>query len=194
LGAAPQCPQQSISARDNSGNNVVGKNLQPNLVITYSLTTSNTTSKPLNNYVVSTNISSALSYAVVQNTYDGVYSNGVVSWLIKSLPVNQSVTENLALSIKSPVTNSPLSSTDGNFNNIKMTVNYGNSITVKLPISFSKFIELRINNALPSASILISIVLTSLLTIYTSYFALRDWIILKELKKLRQDYLDGGKN
>jgi hypothetical protein len=158
------------------------------------LSATNRSNKTIKNYVITTNISSALAYSQVSNGYGSKLNNGIISWSATNIASGQTIIRNIALIVSSPVNKTPLSSSDANYFNMKMITNFGNTITISLPWSFSKYFELKINNGLPSVSRTISLIISAALVLFVAYFVYRTRLIMIELRHLKEDYLNGGKN
>ena len=71
-----------------------------------------------------------------------------------------------------------------------MTTVYGNSLFIKTPQSFSKFVEININNSLASESSTASLITVVVIGLVMLYFVLRNNLLLAELYGLKDDYLD----
>ncbi len=193
-GCIHNCPELSLSVRDFQSDNANNTKVIPSEEILYTLVASNPTKKTINNFTIGTNFSNALAYSKPTNLYGGTIKNGVVSWPVTSIRSGQTVAKTVAFTVDNPVNKTPLSSTDPNYFNLKMTTTYGNTIVLNLPWSLTKYIELKINNGSLSMLKIYSLIISFLLVLFAAYFVCRNLLILKELKKLKEDYLNGGKN
>lgn len=190
---SPNCPKLYITARDGQINDANGATAKPNDSIIFTLEATNLSKSTINNFVVETNFSSTLSYARVSNLYGGkIDTNNNVYWPGVSISPGQTIIKNATFVVSSPVPKTPLSSTDPNYYNLQMTTVYGNVINIKLPWSFNKYFELKINNDFPSQGMIFSLIISLLLVVYLSYFLYRNHLMLKELENVKQDYLNGG--
>lgn len=189
------CPELMISVRDGSTDNLNNTQVQPGDTIIYTLSATNLSDKTINNYSISTNFSSALAYSKISNLYGGkLGSNNQISWPITNINPGQTIARNASFVVRNPVPKTPLSSTDSNYYNMKMTTVYGNAVSIKLPWNFSKYFELKINNSFPSLNIIFATIASLLLLIYVGYYLCRTELMLIELNHLKQDYLSGDKD
>lgn len=188
------CPILSISARYQNSTNANNTTASTNKTIIYTLIASNPYKASLANIKVGTNFSSALTYSKINNLYGGTINNNYISWPAVNIKPGQTIAQNVSFNVLNKIPNTPLSSSDPNYYNMKMITTYGNTINIKLPWSISKYIELKINNGLPSMLITFCLIISLLLLIFITYFVCLNKLLLKELNNLKDDYLNGGKN
>jgi hypothetical protein len=188
------CPKLYVTARYGQVSNANGTTAQPKDELIYTLEATNLSKTEINNFVIKANFSSVLSYADVYDLYGGNLQNNNVIWPATSILPSQAITKSATFIVASPVSNKALSSADSNYYNLKMTTLYGNAITIKLPWTFSKYIELKVNNAFPSEGVIASLIISVLLILYLLYFLYRNHLMLKELDNVRRDYLNGDRN
>lgn len=186
------CANLSITVRNNTQGITAANNslAKPNDQIVYTLIATNPTSKVLNNFVFKLNISSALTYAKLTATYGGVINNGSITWPPTYIKPNQTKIEQAVFSVVNPIPNTPASSTDPGYYNSQMTIVYGNSLFIKTPQSFSKFVEININNSLAQESSTASLLTVAVMVLIMFYFILRNNLLISELYGLKDDYLD----
>jgi len=195
LTGANACPKQSIFVRDASiaNNNINGGIVRPNNLIVYTLAATNLSAKPIENYAIQANFSDVLNYVNLVNTYGGIFKGSELTWQAQTINPGQTVVENVVFAVDNPIPNLVLSASDTNYNNLKLVVAYGNVATVNLPTTIVKYIELKVNNGLPYAGQLISLIILVLLILFATYFLLHNSLINKELKCLKHDYLKNYK-
>lgn len=192
LSSSLNCPKTYITARSGETSNSDGTTVKSGDTIIYTLVASNLSQHTIKNYSVGTNFGSALSYSIITNLYGGtIRNNSYIYWPATSLKPGQTIAKNISFRVKSPIPKSALSSSDANYNNLKMTTYYGNAVVIKLPWSFNKFVELKINNGFPSQGVIFSMSVSLLLIIIVSFFLYRNTLLLKELNNVKDDYLMG---
>lgn len=186
------CANLSVTVRNDTQSITAanGSLAKPGDQIVYTLVATNPTSSTLNNFVFKLNVSSSLTYAKLTNTYGGTINDGSVTWPSTSLKPSQTKIEQAVFSVDSPIPNTPASSTDPGYYNSEMTTVYGNSLLIKTPQSFSKFVEININNSLASESSTTSLITVVVIGLVMLYFVLRNNLLLTELYGLKDDYLD----
>ena len=189
------CPELNITARDGDINNANNTTAKPNDTIIYTLSATNISNKRINSYVLGTNFSSALTYSKINNLYGGyIQKNNYVFWPATQINPGQTVVRVAAFQVESKITTIPLSSSDSNYYNSRMTTVFGNSVTVKAAWTNSKYFELKINNGFPSVGEIWSLIITSALLLWISYMYYRSNLLLKELNNVKDDYLNGGRD
>lgn len=189
------CAALSISVRNdtrdtNNANNTTAKSGDE---LIYTAVATNPTAYPLNNYRMQINFASVLAYANLSNPYLGNLANGLISLPPTTLNQTQTITYEVAFIINKPIPNTPVSSTDPGYYNLKMTTVFGNSTTVNLPWSFSKYTEIVLNNGLPPESQTTSLIIVAVIGLAMLYFVARNSLLLSELDCLKDDYLNNDR-
>jgi hypothetical protein len=186
------CPDLYLTVRDGHVSNANGITAKPGDIIIFTLSASNYSQKTIRNYSLNSDFSSVLSYANPLNLYGGTLKNGHINWSKSNININQTITSSVSFAMKSPLPKTSLSSSDGNYFNNRITVVYGNAVSIKLPYSNNKFFELNINNSVYSVSRYIGLILSLLLVLFVSFLLIRTELTINELNCIREDYLSGG--
>jgi hypothetical protein len=187
---ANTCPILSVSARDITKNytNVNGRTVYPGDTLIYTFAASNFGNSIDKDFKVQANLANLLLYTHIIDAYGGNIKNQEVSWPATSIKPGQTITNSISVAVDRILNQSPISSTDPNYYNLTDTTVYGNSIQIKLPASFSKFIEINSTQKLPEGTIKDSLIITVIIFLVSLYFYLRSSLTLKELQRLRNDY------
>lgn len=184
-----QCIRYYLSVRDINSSNIDANSTTvsagDNIVYTLSVTNESTYS--IHNLIIRVNLSDALVYSNLVNSYGGTDKNSVITYSIVQLKPNQSESEIIMTKIKSPIPNNSISSKNKNYSHYAMVVTFGNTVTVYLPMNFNKFYEINVNNYLPSGSSTESLVILIILIAVDTYFILRANLIRKEIRIIRHN-------
>ena len=130
----------------------------------------------------------ALAYSDVANTYGGIIKTNVVYYKLDSTLPSQTQNEIITVKIKTPVPDNSMSVTDPNYYAQKMIVSFGNTLVIYIPKSFNKFLEMNINNYLPSSSSEVSLIIVILILLTLIYLLVRNIILREELKIIRHNH------
>ncbi len=111
--------------------------------IIYTLFAKNTGLATVKNYIFSDNLSNVLNYANLINPYGGTLnqSSDIISWSPINIPPQQTAFEKIEVQVKNPIPQTPTSTSDPEYNNLKMINVYGNTITINLPATIIKTLE-----------------------------------------------------
>ncbi len=185
-----QCLQYYIAARDiTSGQTDVNKaTVSSNDLVAYTLLVGNVSRYNLAHFKISVNVSNALAYSKLVDTYGGTISNGTISYALKQLAPNQTQTEEIITRIKSPIPTSSVDINDPSYFNQKMVVSFGNTLTISVPKSFNKFYEIDINNGLPASSYTVSFGILIIMSVILLYFSFRALLIREEIKIVKHNH------
>lgn len=193
-GSGLSCPELSITARSGQINNANNTTLGRGNIVIYTLVATNLSKKTLNNFVVGTNFGSALAYSKLLNLYGASINDNFIAWPATSILPNQTITRSVSFEVTDQFPDTPLSASDPNYYNNKMVTSYGNTLSIKLPWTFAKFYELKINNNLPSQTLVVSLIVSILLILVVCHFLARNLQLLRELNHVKEDYLRGNKD
>lgn len=161
-------------------------------VIEYTLLTTNQGKVTIKNYTVNENISDVLDYADVVDLQGGTKNqDNIVSWPAKEIKAGQTLTQKFTVRIKSPIPNTPVSSSDAGHFDMTMTNVYGNAVSIKLPPSVVKATETVVTQ-LPNTGPGTSLVIGFSITTIAAYFFARTRLFAKELDIVRSDYAAGA--
>ena len=185
--------QKSASNTTQSIDDANNSTAQPNDVIEYTLTTTNTSKIAVNDYVVNENISDLLDYAIIKETNGGaVNGESILSWPAQILPAEGSIQAKFSVIIKDPIPNTPISASDPGHFDMKMTNVYGNAVVINLPPTIVKTTEILTTQTLPNTGPGTSLVLGLMaVTISATLFA-RNRLFVEELEIVKHDYTRGG--
>ncbi len=142
-------------------------------------------------------ISSILDYADIVDLHGGQKDKfDVVHWTGKDLASGDTITELITVKIKDPIPQTPISTSDpGRFNVthgfLTMINIYGDTVTIKLPPSVSKQVEVAtrtLPNTGPGTSLMVGFGLTAVV----AYFFARSRLFATELEIVREEYVNSG--
>lgn len=161
-------------------------------VIRYTLTTTNRGKETIKKFIVNENISDVLDYAEVVDLGGGTLGEeGQVSWPAVDLKAGQSITNTMSVKIKSPIPNTPASSSDAAHFDMKMTNVYGNVVTINLPPTITKTTEVVVST-LPNTGPGTSLIAATTITVIVGYFFARSRLMAQELDIVRNDFSMGS--
>jgi len=160
--------------------------------ITYTLSVKNTAKRELKNYVVKDNISDILDYADVTHLNGAKLKNTYLLWPGNDPGANQTINRSFTVKIKNPIPSTPVSSSDPAHFDLIMTNVYGNTVTIKLPVSMSKGVELGATTTLPNTGPGSTMAAVFGFTVFVSYFFARSRLFAKELDIVKTDYTTTG--
>jgi uncharacterized repeat protein (TIGR01451 family) len=161
-------------------------------VIEYTLTTTNTGKITIKGYQVNESLGDVLDYADIVDLHGGTRGQyDIITWAKQDIKPGKSLTNQITVKIKSPLPNTPVSSTDPNHFDMILTNVYGNTINIKLPGSVSKQIEIA-TTSLPNTGPGTSLVIGFSLTTIVAYFFFRSRLLAKELDIVRADFGSTG--
>jgi hypothetical protein len=185
------CVSNEITVRNATGSitDANGTTAKPGDHLVYTLITRNLSSKPIT-YKIAANFNNALSYSWVYSLYGGSIDNGIVHFQAQTIAPKNLEVQQVEFVVDSPVPNTPESSVDHNFYNSKMTVTYGNSVSVKVPLSITKFFEMDVNNLLPFSSPAVALTVIAIILVVMLFFIAQCNLAIKELDCIKDDYLD----
>lgn len=170
-------------------NNTIAK---PGDTLRYTLTTKNEGKTAINDYVITENISDVLDYATVITLNDGTLDEkSVLSWPAANIAAGATVTKIFDVTIKDPIPETPISSSDPGHFDLAITNVYGNTTTVKLPASVLKTTEVAITK-LPNTGPGTTISLSFIMIAFIGYFFARSRLIAKELDIVKSDFGGNG--
>jgi uncharacterized repeat protein (TIGR01451 family) len=158
-------------------------------VIVYTLQVKNTGTQAVKAFVVEETLSDVLEYADIVDLSGGqIDSKGVATWPKQDIAASSVVEKRVTVKVKSPIPQTPVSSSDpGSFNLIMTNVFYGTAVNIKLPASTSKSVEMAVTsmpNTGPGTTIAIAFVILAV----AGYFLARNMLLAKELDIARSDY------
>jgi len=163
--------------------NANGTTAQAGNQIVYTLYAKNTGQATVKNYVFSDNLSNVLNYANLINPYGGTInkSSDIISWNPVNIAPSQTVYEKLEVQVMNPIPQTPTSVSDPEYNNLEMINVYGNSVTIHLPATVVKTLEMattttKLTNTGPGDTIFLIAVLLAIF----AFFMARARLLAKE--------------
>lgn len=164
-----------------------------NDVIKYTLTSKNTGSQTVKDFVVEENMSDVLEYAEVVDLHGGeINEDDVVMWPKEDIAAGATLTKHITIKIKDPVPQTPVSVSDPGSHDLVMTnVYYGNSVSIKLPPGVAKTTELGVQT-LPETGPGTTLAIGFAVTAFATYFFARSRLLAKELDVVRTDFSSTG--
>lgn len=159
--------------------------------ITYILSVKNTGKEDIDNFVVQENISDVLDYARVTDLNGATLGkNHILSWPPVKVASGQTIERVFRVTVKSPIPQTPASSSDPGHFDLEMTNVYGNSVTIKLPGTLSKKTE-KAASTLPNTGPGAGLVAGFVLFAFVGYFYARTRVATRELSIVKEDYSTG---
>ncbi|MEI9913638.1 MAG: LPXTG cell wall anchor domain-containing protein [Candidatus Saccharibacteria bacterium] len=194
--AAPNIPpcEQQLSSEDTQACLTYSKsaaNLTQNIdnangttanagdVIQYTLSVTNNDSSTYKNYQFSDQIPYVLDYAAVTDAGGGNVSNNTISWPAEDIAAGQTVTKQFKITVDNPIPQTPTSTSDPAYFNLKMSNTFGNTITINLPgtpVSTVQDTTNTLPNTGPGSSILIGAAVLAI----AGFFFYRSRLLVKE--------------
>ena len=177
---------QGISSAD-------GTLAKANDVIVYTLTSKNTGTQAIKDFVVEENMSDVLEYATVVDLHGGkIDDKGVVVWPKENIAAGATLAKQITIKIKDPIPQTPVSASDpGSFDLVMTNVYYGNSVNIKLPQSIAKTAELGVQT-LPQTGPGTALAIGFAVTAFVAYFFARSRLLAKELDIVKTDFTSAG--
>lgn len=161
-------------------------------VIIYTLSVENTGQADVQNFVVEENISDILDYALVTDLHGGTKDdNNLVRWPATTVPIGQTITKQLTVTIKNPIPQTPISASDPASHDLLLTNVYGSTVNIKLPPTVVKTTE-QITRTLPNTGPGTSLAVGFSLTVVVSYFFFRSRLLAKELDLVKVEYVQAA--
>jgi uncharacterized repeat protein (TIGR01451 family) len=149
-------------------------------VINYTLYAKNRGKAALKNFVFAENMNDVLDYADITDLHGGTIDNtGQVTWPAETIAANSTSSHKLTIKVKTPVPQTPVSSSDPMHFDLVMTNVYGNTINVKLPGSAPKQVEAAAET-LPNAGPGTTLLIAGLTVLMAGYFYSRSALLAKE--------------
>ncbi len=165
----------------------------PGDVVTYTLQAKNTSKNTtVKKFVIQENIADVLEYADVVDLHGGkIDDKQIVSWPAVDIKANQTVEKQITVKVKSPLPQTPRSTTNPGSFDMTMTNVYGSTVNIKLPPSIIKTTE-QSTNSLPNTGPGETVAVGVTVTVVVGYFFARSRLMVKELELVRNDYAISG--
>lgn len=162
--------------------------------IVYTLTAKNTGKATVPNFEMQESIGDLLDYADVEDFHGGSWNKqtNIVTWPIKDIAPEKSIQNKLTIKIKSPIPNTPVSSSNPGTGDLTLTNVYGNAVNIKLPPSIVKTTEQITTTTLPNTGPGESLAFGFVITAVVGYFFARSRLFATELDIVRKEYAYAG--
>jgi uncharacterized repeat protein (TIGR01451 family) len=149
-------------------------------IIKYTLSATNKGSSPVTKYLFSDSLAYVLTYSsVVQTNGGSLSSNNDISWPAVTINPGKTATEQFEVKVDNPIPETPTSTSDPNYFNLKMTNTFGNTITINLPSTPVAVLQTTsLVNTGPGTSIFIG----AAVVVIAGFFFYRSRLIVKESK------------
>lgn len=163
-------------------------------VIDYTLSAHNTGSATVGKFVIQENVADILDYADITDLHGGTWNKqtNIVSWPKKDIAAGTTNTALLTVKIKSPIPQTPISTSNPGTGDLTMTNVYGNAVNIKLPPTIVKTTEQLTTKALPNTGPGTSLMMGFALTTILAYFFARTKLFATELDIVRHDFAATG--
>ncbi|MHB1864995.1 MAG: DUF7927 domain-containing protein [Candidatus Saccharimonadales bacterium] len=190
----PTCEQQLSSENQSACITVTksAKNVTENIndangttahagdVIEYTLTAKNNGSSTVNQYIFEDSLAYVLDYATLTQSNGGTLSSSnEISWPGVNITAGKTLSKQFEVTIDNPIPETPTSTSDPNYFNLKMTNIYGNTITINLPptvVSAVQTTTTTLPNTGPGDSVIIGAVVLAI----AGFFFYRSRLLAKE--------------
>jgi hypothetical protein len=160
--------------------------------ITYTLITQNTGTATAPAYVVTEELNDILEYANITDLGGGILnqSDGNLTWAARDLAAGSTVTNRFTVTVKDPIPDTAVSSSDPYSFDLRMDNTYGNTLQIPLAKTLPKTIEAA-NASLPATGPGLSSLVTLTLFFLITYFYARNRQLAREVRILRVDHNQG---
>lgn len=149
-------------------------------VIVYTLYAENKGKAAVKDFVFQESMSDVLDYADITDLHGGsLSSENVVTWPKETIEAGKTASRQITVKIKDPIPATPVSSSDPTRFDLIMTNVYGNAVTIKLPGTPAKAIEVTAAT-LPNAGPGTTLMIAASLVIIAGYFYGRAGLLAKE--------------
>ncbi len=151
-------------------------------VINYTLYAKNNGKDKVKGYVFSENLSDVMDYADLTDLHGGTLdttNTKIVTWPKVDIAAGQTATVKITVTVKNPIPQTPVSTSDPSHFDLTMVNVYGNVIIIHLPGSPAKTIETA-TTALPNTGPGTSLFLTALVVMAAGYFYGRARLLARE--------------
>lgn len=162
--------------------------------IEYTLSVTNRSKETREDFVIEENLEDVLEYADLMDASGATFSESPVrmlSWDPIDIRPNETVNRTILIKVKSPIPNTPASTSDPYSYDLKMTNVYGNTVQIDLPQHPVKTAERTITQ-LPNTGIGTNIIIGSLLLGMATYFYYRSRLLVKEVSLVRRQFNYAG--
>ena len=169
--------------------------------VTYTITTKNTGSATIKDYVFREDLSDVLDYAEIVNLGGASKdSRGILSWPASNIAANASVQQQIMVKVKSPIPSTPAPCAIGVVSpcpasssfDLTMSNVYGVSVNIKVQPPVAKTVEKITTTTLPNTGAGVSLVAVFGLTAVVGYFYARSRLLAQEIVIVKNEYTTSG--
>ncbi|MEO8105556.1 MAG: hypothetical protein ABI602_04460 [Candidatus Saccharibacteria bacterium] len=160
--------------------------------LVYTLYAKNNGKATVKAFVFQENLSDVLDYADVVDLQGGnENTENVVTWSAVDINAGATVSKTLTVRVKTPVPQTPVSSSDGGHFDLTMTNVYGNTVNITLPADVTKTVETAAA-VLPNTGPGTSLFGAAAIVVLAGYFFSRARLLATETSIVVQDNNSGG--
>jgi hypothetical protein len=162
-------------------------------VIIYTLSSKNTGTQTVKDFVVEENMSDVLEYATIVDAHGAELDDKqILRWPKTDISAGNTLSKQITIKIKNPIPQTPTPPGSlGSFDLVMTNVYFGDSVNVKLPGGIAKTTELG-TQSLPKTGPGTTLILGFMVTMLASYFFARSQLFAKELDIVKTDFTSTG--
>lgn len=149
-------------------------------VIKYVISVKNEGKKDIKDFIFEENLNDVMDYADITDLHGGSLKDGIATWPKEIVKAGATVQHEITVKIKTPIPQTPASTSDPAHFDLTMTNVYGDSINIKLPGSAIKTIESTTVQELPNAGPGTTLAIIGAIAIVGSYLYYRSRLLAKE--------------
>ncbi len=150
-------------------------------VIEYTLVAHNSGKGTVNNFVMQDDLSYVMDYANILNSDKGkVNSNDVIMWPAVDIKPGKSLIKHITVKVKSPIPQTPPSTSDPEYFDHIMTNVYGNTINIYLPKTVVSVVTTATTTTLPNTGPGTSVIFAAAVAVLAGYFFFRSKLLATE--------------
>ncbi len=159
--------------------NANGTTANPGDIILYTLSATNNGSNTVTNYIFQDNLGYVLDYSKITDTFGGtIDSSNNISWPAEDIPAGKTVSKQFKVTVDNPIPQTPTSTSDPNYFNLKMSNTFGNTITINLPPTPVAVVQSA--STLPNTGPGNSIIIGAAVVAVVGFFFYRSRLLVKE--------------
>jgi uncharacterized repeat protein (TIGR01451 family) len=162
-------------------------------IIEYRLITENDGDATEKDYKIMETLGDVLQYANIVDFGGGSLDEDsqIISWPAVDIEAGQVLTKTITVKIKSPIPATPISASDSLAYDLRLENAYGNNVTIELPASTPKQVEL-LTKELPNTGPGLNAALSTIFFGAVAYFYTRNRLISKELAMIKAEFSGGS--
>ncbi len=161
--------------------------------IEYTLSVKNAGKVTVPKFIIKENMNDVLEYANITNMHGGqLDEDGYLFWPATDIKPGQVIQKRITVKVKSPIPNTPVSSSDPASFDCIMTNTFGNSESVNIKLSCAVLKTVETTTTLPNTGPGEALAVGFGLTVIVAYFFARSRLFATELDIVRHDFNNGG--